>query len=96
MPQVVKKSMIELIGPIISTTLVLVAVFIPVSMVPGITGALYQQFALTISFAVLVSSLNALTLSPAIAAIIIKRRGKDEKKFVGFALFEKGFNWLSS
>ena len=95
MPQVVKKSMIELIGPIISTTLVLVAVFIPVSMVPGITGALYQQFALTISFAVLVSSLNALTLSPAIAAIIIKRRGKDEKKFVGFTLFEKGFGWLT-
>lgn len=95
MPQVVKKSMIELIGPIISTTLVLVAVFIPVSMVPGITGSLYQQFALTISFAVLVSSLNALTLSPAIAAIIIKRRGKEEKKFVGFALFEKGFGWLT-
>ena len=87
MPQVVKKSMIELIGPIISTTLVLVAVFIPVSMVPGITGALYQQFALTISFAVLVSSLNALTLSPAIAAIIIKRRGKDEKKICRFYTF---------
>ncbi len=95
MPQVVKKSMIELIGPIISTTLVLVAVFIPVSMVPGITGALYQQFALTISFAVLISSLNALTLSPAIAAIIIKRRGKDEKKFIGFRIFEKGFTWLT-
>ena len=94
-PQVVKKSMIELIGPIISTTLVLVAVFVPVSMVPGITGSLYQQFALTISFAVIVSSLNALTLSPAIAAIIIKRRGKDEKKFIGFELFEKGFGWLT-
>ncbi|MEN8147485.1 MAG: efflux RND transporter permease subunit [Campylobacterota bacterium] len=95
MPQVVKKSMIELFGPIISTTLVLVAVFIPVSMMPGITGSLYQQFALTISFAVMVSSLNALTLSPAIAAIIIKRRGKDEKVFVGFSLFEKGFTWLT-
>ena len=95
MPQVVKKSMIELIGPIISTTLVLVAVFIPVSMMPGITGSLYQQFALTISFAVVVSSLNALTLSPAISAIIIKRRGKDEKVFVGFQLFEKGFTWLT-
>jgi len=94
-PQVVKKSMIELIGPIISTTLVLVAVFIPVSMVPGITGALYQQFALTISFAVLVSSLNALTLSPALAAIIIKRRKEGEKKFVGFELFERGFGWLT-
>ena len=95
MPQVVKKSMIELIGPIISTTLVLVAVFIPVSMMPGITGSLYQQFALTISFAVVISSLNALTLSPAIAAIIIKRRGKDEKVFKGFELFEKGFTWLT-
>jgi len=95
MPQVVKKSMIELIGPIISTTLVLVAVFIPVSMVPGITGALYQQFALTISFAVLVSSLNALTLSPALAAIIIKRRKEGEKKFIGFELFERGFSWLT-
>lgn len=95
MPQVVKKSMIQLIGPIISTTLVLVAVFIPVSMMPGIVGSLYQQFALTISFAVMISSLNALTLSPAIAAIIIKRRGKDEKVFQGFVLFEKGFNWLT-
>ena len=95
MPQVVKESMIELIGPIISTTLVLVAVFIPVSMMPGITGSLYQQFALTISFAVMISSLNALTLSPAIAAIIIKRRGKDEKIFVGFRAFETGFTWLT-
>ena len=96
MPQVVKKSMIELIGPIISTTLVLVAVFIPVSMLPGITGALYQQFALTISFAVLVSSLNALTLSPAISAIIIKRRKKGEEKFILFAKFDIFFDWLTA
>jgi hydrophobe/amphiphile efflux-1 (HAE1) family protein len=95
MPQVVKKSMIELIGPIIATTLVLVAVFVPVSMMPGITGSLYQQFALTISFAVMVSSLNALTLSPALSAIIIKRRGVDEKKFIGFELFERFFSWLT-
>ncbi len=96
MPQVVKKSMIELIGPIISTTLVLVAVFVPVSMLPGITGALYQQFALTISFAVLVSSLNALTLSPAISAIIIKRRKKDEKKFILFEKFDVIFDALTA
>jgi len=96
MPQVVKASMIELIGPIISTTLVLVAVFIPVSMLPGITGALYQQFALTISFAVLVSSLNALTLSPALSAIIIKRRKKDQKKFILFEKFDTFFNWLTN
>ncbi len=95
MPQVVKKSMIELIGPIISTTLVLVAVFIPVSMLPGITGSLYQQFALTIAFAVMVSSFNALTLSPAIAAIIIKRREKDEQKFIFFQKFDLFFEWLT-
>ena len=96
MPQVVKQSMIELIGPIISTTLVLVAVFIPVSMLPGITGALYQQFALTISFAVLVSSLNALTLSPALSAIIIKRRKKGEEKFIVFRIFDKIFDTLTA
>ena len=96
MPQVVKASMIELIGPIISTTLVLVAVFIPVSLLPGITGALYQQFALTISFAVLISSLNALTLSPALSAIIIKRRKKGEEKFFIFAKFDVFFDWLTA
>ena len=96
MPQVVKASMIELIGPIISTTLVLVAVFIPVSLLPGITGALYQQFALTISFAVLVSSLNALTLSPALSAIIIKRRKEGEEKFIFFKMFDRFFDWLTA
>jgi len=95
MPQVVKKAMIQLIGPIISTTLVLIAVFVPVSLLPGITGALYQQFALTIAFAVLVSSLNALTLSPAISAVIIKRRKKDEKKFIFFEKFDVVFEWIT-
>ncbi|MEA1891219.1 MAG: efflux RND transporter permease subunit, partial [Campylobacterota bacterium] len=94
-PQVVKKSMIELTGPIISTTLVLVAVFIPVSLLPGITGSLYQQFALTITFAVMISSLNALTLSPAICAIIIKRRKKGEEKFILFRTFDNMFNFIT-
>jgi hydrophobe/amphiphile efflux-1 (HAE1) family protein len=94
-PQVVKKSMMELIGPIISTTLVLVAVFIPVSMLPGITGSLYQQFALTISFAVMISSLNALTLSPALSSIIIKRRKKGQKKFILFEKFDIFFEYLT-
>jgi len=95
MPQVVKASMIELIGPIISTTLVLVAVFVPVSMLPGITGSLYQQFALTISFAVIVSSLNALTLSPALSAIIIKRRKKGEQKLFFFRKFDEVFDKIT-
>ena len=95
-PQVVKKSMIELIGPIISTTLVLVAVFVPVSLLPGITGALYQQFALTISFAVMISSLNALTLSPALSSIIIKRRKNGEQKFIFFRKFDEIFEKITS
>ena len=96
MPHVVKKAMAEITGPIIATTLVLVAVFVPVSMMPGITGSLYQQFALTISFAVVISSINALSLSPAIATIIIKRRGVDQKKFAGFELFDKGFEYTTN
>jgi hydrophobe/amphiphile efflux-1 (HAE1) family protein len=94
-PQVVKKAMIELIGPIISTTLVLVAVFVPVSLLPGITGSLYQQFALTISFAVMISSLNALTLSPALSSIIIKRRKKGEEKFIFFKKFDEIFDVIT-
>jgi hydrophobe/amphiphile efflux-1 (HAE1) family protein len=93
MQHVVKKAMAEITGPIIATTLVLIAVFVPVSMMPGITGSLYQQFALTISFAVAISSINALSLSPAIASIIIKRKQEGEKKFVGFELFDKAFDY---
>ncbi|MEA1921524.1 MAG: multidrug efflux RND transporter permease subunit [Pseudomonadota bacterium] len=94
-PQVVKKTMLELIGPIIATTLVLVAVFVPVSMMPGLTGSIYQQFSLTISFAVMISSLNAMTLSPALSAIIIKRRPQGQGKFVCFRLFDRFFASLT-
>ena len=94
-PQVVKETMLELIGPIIATTLVLVAVFVPVSMMPGLTGAIYRQFALTISFAVMISSLNAMTLSPALSAIIIKRRKEGQQKFILFRKFDQMFNWLT-
>lgn len=94
-PQIVKKAMIQLIGPIIATTLVLVAVFVPVSMMPGLTGSIYRQFALTISFAVLISSLNALTLSPALAAILIKREKEGQQKFILFRLFDQGLDWVT-
>jgi hydrophobe/amphiphile efflux-1 (HAE1) family protein len=94
-PQVVKETMLELIGPIIATTLVLVAVFVPVSMMPGLTGAIYRQFSLTISFAVMISSLNAMTLSPALAAIIIKRRKEGQQKFILFRKFDQMFDWLT-
>ena len=83
-------SMKEVSGPIIATTLVLLAVFVPVSFMPGISGALYQQFAITISVAVALSSLNALTLSPALCALILKKDGDSQAK--GFLWFNKSLN----
>ena len=65
-------AMKEVSGPVIATTLILVAVFVPVGFIPGITGSFYQQFAITIAIAVLLSSFNALTLSPALSALLLK------------------------
>ena len=67
-----KKAMDQVTGPIISTTLVLMAVFVPVGFLPGITGQLYKQFAVTITAAVILSAFNALTLSPALCATLLK------------------------
>ncbi len=94
-PQVVKKAMLQLTGPIIATTLVLVAVFVPVSFMPGLTGSIYRQFALTISFSVLISSVNALSLSPALAAILIKREKEGSRKFILFRWFDTFFDHLT-
>lgn len=68
-----RKAMREITGPVIATTLVLLAVFVPVAFMPGVTGQLYRQFALTICVAVSFSSLNALTLAPAVCAILFKK-----------------------
>ena len=62
----------QVTGPIIATTLVLLAVFVPVGFMPGITGQLYRQFAVTICTAVVISAINALTLSPALCAVLLK------------------------
>ncbi len=62
----------QVTGPIIATTLVLLAVFVPVGFMPGITGQLYKQFAVTICTAVVISAINALTLSPALCAVLLK------------------------
>ncbi|WP_257280135.1 MULTISPECIES: efflux RND transporter permease subunit [unclassified Endozoicomonas] len=67
------QAMKEVSGPIVATTLVLLAVFVPVGFMPGITGGLYSQFAVTISVAVVISSINALTLSPALCATLLKK-----------------------
>lgn len=67
------QAMKEVTGPIIATTLVLIAVFIPVAAMAGITGKLYQQFAITIAVSVFISSINALTLSPALCSLLLKK-----------------------
>ena len=66
------KAMQEVTGPVIATTLVLIAVFVPVAFMPGTTGVLYKQFAITIAISVAISSVVALTLTPALSAILIK------------------------
>ncbi|PRY26809.1 HAE1 family hydrophobic/amphiphilic exporter-1 [Aliiruegeria haliotis] len=91
-PEATAKAMGQITGPIIATTLVLLAVFVPVTFMPGITGRLYSQFAVTISVAVVISSINALTLSPALCAIVLKAREGGPKGI--FALFERGIGGM--
>ena len=88
-----EKTMEQVTRPIISTTLVLLAMFVPVCFMPGISGALYRQFAITISCAVLISAINALTLSPALAAVMLKP--KHGKPFLPFRVFNKVFDWIT-
>ncbi|MEM0937358.1 MAG: efflux RND transporter permease subunit [Pseudomonadota bacterium] len=66
------EAMGEITGPIVATTLVLLSVFVPVAFIPGISGQLFQQFAVAVSVSMFISSINALTLSPALSAIVLK------------------------
>ena len=86
--QAVKKSMDRITGPIIAITLVLLAVFVPVAFTPGISGILYRQFAIAISAAMVISGLNSLTLSPAVATIIMRPNQKP------FPLIQKLMNGI--
>jgi len=89
-----KVAMKEVTGPIIATTAVLMAVFVPVAFLPGITGQLYRQFALTIAISVALSAFNSLTLSPALCAVMLKP-GRGGHAWV-FRKFNAGFGWLSN
>jgi len=84
-----KQAMTEIAGALISIVLVLVAVFLPVAFLGGVTGTLYKQFAVTIAISVVISGVMALTLSPALAAIIIKAHHGEKKGF--FRWFENVF-----
>lgn len=87
-----KAAMTEIAGALISIVLVLVAVFLPVAFLGGVTGTLFKQFAITISISMVISGIMALTLSPALAAIIIKVHHGEKKGF--FRWFENGFERL--
>ncbi len=83
------KAMEELSGPVVGIALVLSAVFVPTAFIPGITGRLYQQFAVTIAISVLLSAFNALTLSPALAALLLKPKEPSR------GLLRRFFDWFN-
>jgi hydrophobic/amphiphilic exporter-1 (mainly G- bacteria), HAE1 family len=83
------KAMQEITGPVVGVALVLASVFVPTAFIPGITGRLYQQFAMTIAVSVLISAFNALTLSPALCALLLRPRKK------GRGLMERFFGWFN-
>ncbi|HTC94704.1 MAG TPA: multidrug efflux RND transporter permease subunit [Terriglobales bacterium] len=84
-----RKAMDELSGPVIGIALVLSSVFVPTAFIPGITGRLYQQFAVTIAISVILSAFNALTLSPALAALLLRKKQESHGPLQRF------FNWFN-
>jgi multidrug efflux pump len=80
-----KKAMAQITGPIIAITLVLFSVFVPIAFIPGVSGTLFRQFAVTISVAMAISALNALTLSPALCAVFL-RHGGPKRGVMGWVL----------
>jgi hydrophobic/amphiphilic exporter-1 (mainly G- bacteria), HAE1 family len=84
------RAMKEITGPVIGVALVLASVFVPTAFIPGITGRLYQQFAVTVAVSVMISAFNALTLSPALCALLLRRR-EESKGLAG-----KFFAWFNT
>jgi HAE1 family hydrophobic/amphiphilic exporter-1 len=83
------KAMSEVSGPVIAIAIILAAVFVPTAFIPGITGRLYQQFAVTIAVSVCISAFNALTLSPALSALLLRPKKKSNSPL---QKFYNGFN----
>ena len=86
-----REAMLEITGPVVATTLVLVAVFAPVGFLPGISGQLFRQFAVTISVSVVISAINALTLSPALCGLMLQP--PKQVRFRVFRWFNSGLDW---
>ena len=87
-----RQAMTEVTGPIVATALVLCAVFVPAAFISGLTGQFYRQFALTIAISTVISAFNSLTLSPALAALLLK--GRDEPKDKLTVLMDRGLGWI--
>src|SRR5690242_13347530 len=83
------KAMEEVSGPVIAIAIILSAVFLPTVFIPGITGRLYQQFAVTIAISVLISAFNALTLSPALSALLLRPKEKTK------GVLSRFFGWFN-
>src|SRR5262249_6935545 len=93
------RAMQEVSGPIIAIALVLVAVFVPLAFISGLTGQFYRQFALTIAISTVISAINSLTLSPALAALLLRshdapKDGLTRLMDALFGWFFRGFNWV--
>jgi HAE1 family hydrophobic/amphiphilic exporter-1 len=89
------KTMYEVGGAVVATTLVLLAVFVPTMVMPGLTGRLYKQFAATISVATVLSSVNALTLSPALCGLMLRPSSGERRKGRFFTWFDAKFDAMS-
>ncbi|MEI9947855.1 MAG: efflux RND transporter permease subunit [Pseudomonadota bacterium] len=87
-----RRAMEEVSGPIIAIALVLCAVFVPIGFIPGLTGEFYRQFALTIAISTVISAFNSLTLSPALAAVLL--RARSAPKDLPTRLLDRGLGWL--
>jgi multidrug efflux pump subunit AcrB len=84
--QATKRAMAEITAPIIAITLVLLSVFVPIAFIPGISGELFRQFAVTVSVAMLLSAINALTLSPALCAVMLRPHHGPRRGVIGWLM----------
>src|SRR6202008_2822421 len=90
------KAMLEVFGPVIGISLVLMAVFLPTAALPGISGQLYRQFALTIAASTFFSAVCALTLSPALSGVILREHREGERHNFFKRGFDRAFGYVSA
>jgi HAE1 family hydrophobic/amphiphilic exporter-1 len=92
--QATEKAMSSISGPVVAIALILAAVFVPVGFIPGIVGRLYQQFAITIAISVIISAFVALSLTPALCTLLLKKHNPDEEKNLLDKFFDAFNGWF--